>query len=184
MNDLRSLVEKTPGSINYWHQNLHSVKIVITIWSWISRLAILNGLHCNSWDSSIVDISGALSILKIQYEYTQTKYGARDVNSIEVQEVYKILTEYKYFQSMVQAWSLVKTLLWTQNWGYIDVGDFMLVTICGCWSRYWWHLLNVGARRLCWKIEDIGDENGQIRRQHLKVVANTFRPQHPSPTSM
>ena len=31
---------------------------------------------------------------------------------------------------------------------------------------------------------DIGVENGQNRHQDLKVVANTFRLQHPSPTSM
>ena len=34
------------------------------------------------------------------------------------------------------------------------------------------------------EIEDVGDKNGQNRHQHLKVVANTFRLQHPSPTSV
>ena len=31
---------------------------------------------------------------------------------------------------------------------------------------------------------DVGDKNGQNRRQHLKFVANTFRLQHLSPTSI
>ena len=43
------------------------------------------GLH-NLWDSNIVDISGALFILRIQDEYTltQCEEGARDVNYIQV----------------------------------------------------------------------------------------------------
>ena len=57
-------------------------------------------------------------------------------------------------------------------YGYIDLGDhsWMLVTE----FRYWWHLLDVSAWRLCLKIEDVGDKNGQNRHQHLKVVTNTF----------
>ena len=34
------------------------------------------------------------------------------------------------------------------------------------------------------KIDDVGDENGKNPKKHLKVVANTFRLQHLSPTSM
>ena len=44
--------------------------------------------------------------------------------------------------------------------------------------------LNVGARRLCEKIEDVGEENGQNRHQHLKIVTNMFPLRYPSPTSM
>ena len=33
-------------------------------------------------------------------------------------------------------------------------------------------------------IKDDGDENGQNRHQHLKIVANKFRLHHLSPTSM
>ena len=33
-------------------------------------------------------------------------------------------------------------------------------------------------------IKNDGDENGQIRHQHLKVFANTFHHQDPSPTSV
>ena len=57
-----------------------------------------------------------------------------------------------------------------RNRGHIDFGD-------KCFS-------DVGARSSCKKIEDVGDENDQNRHQHLNVVANTFRLQNPSPTSM
>ena len=33
-------------------------------------------------------------------------------------------------------------------------------------------------------IEDAGDQNEQHRHQYPKIVTNTFRPQHLSPTSM
>ena len=33
-------------------------------------------------------------------------------------------------------------------------------------------------------IEGVGDKNCQNSHQHLKIVANTFDLQHPSPTSM
>ena len=41
---------------------------------------------CNLWDSNIVDISGALSILRIQHVYTQTLYegSARDIWFLEI----------------------------------------------------------------------------------------------------
>ena len=43
----------------------------------------------NLWHSNIVDISGALFMLRIQYEYTQIKFdeGARDVNNIWFPEI-------------------------------------------------------------------------------------------------
>ena len=44
--------------------------------------------------------------------------------------------------------------------------------------------MNVDAQCLCQKSEDVGDENGQNRHQHLEVVANTSSLQHPSPTSL
>ena len=64
----------------------------------------------------------------------------------------------------------------------------MLVT-SGCWLlyvgdnfrvlvtelRYWWHLLDVDARRWCEKIEDVGDLTGWNRHQHL-IVVNKFDP--------
>ena len=64
--------------------------------------------------------------------------------------------------------------------GNSDVGDRIpiLVTSLRCWCPSW------AAQRLCKKIVDFGDLNGQNRRQHLIVVTNTFRLQHPSPTSM
>ena len=34
------------------------------------------------------------------------------------------------------------------------------------------------------KVVDVGDQNGQNRHQHLIVVTNTIRLEHPSPTSM
>ena len=37
---------------------------------------------------------------------------------------------------------------------------------------------------MSFKKEDFGDENGQNRHQHLKVVVNIFHLKHPSPTSM
>ena len=63
-----------------------------------------------------------------------------------------------------------------------DVGDDFGMTVTE--FRCWWHLLDVGARRLCKQIVDVVDQNSQNRHQHLKVVINTFRFQHPSPTSM
>ena len=78
--------------------------------------------------------------------------------------------------------SLVLTILYFT----IDVGDFMLMTIFGFWRNF-----DIETFFGCWcptlvleKIGNVGDENGQNRHQHLKVIANTFRPQHPSPTSM
>jgi len=55
----------------------------------------------------------------------------------------------------------------------VDVGDFILVTSFGCWGR----TLLLNDRRCWW-------QKRPNRHQHLKVVANTFRLQHPSPTSM
>ena len=65
-------------------------------------------------------------------------------------------------------------------WIYVAGNFWVLMT--EIWYR--WHLLNVGAIRLCWVVKDVTEEKGQNRHQHLKVVANTFRLQHPSPTSM
>ena len=50
--------------------------------------------------------------------------------------------------------------------------------------RYWWHLLNVGVRRFCNKIMNVGDQNGQKRHQHLIFDTITFCLQHPSPKSV
>ena len=33
--------------------------------------------------------------------------------------------------------------------------------------RYWLHLFNVGAQRLCKKMMDVGDQNGQNCHQHI-----------------
>ena len=43
----------------------------------------------NLWHSNIVDISGALFILRTQFQYTQNQFeeGARDVNNILVPEI-------------------------------------------------------------------------------------------------
>ena len=57
-----------------------------------------------------------------------------------------------------------KTLWLHRCWCQLDTVKWMLVT---------W----------CWQSVDVDDENGQNRHQHLKVVANTFRLQHPSPIS-
>ena len=56
-----------------------------------------------------------------------------------------------------------------------DVGDrfSMLLIDLVCWYS-----------TLIKKILDVGDQNGQNRHQHLIVVTNTFRLQHPSPTSI
>ena len=71
------------------------------------------------------------------------------------------------------------TKFWSKLFGYIDVGDkWMLLTLS------WWQFLDVGARRQCLKIEDVGNEIGQNGHQHLKVVTNTIRLQHPSSKSM
>ena len=50
--------------------------------------------------------------------------------------------------------------------------------------RSWWHLLNVSTRCSCKNIVEVGDQNGQICHQNLQVVPETFRLQHPSPTSL
>ena len=49
----------------------------------------------NLWDSNIADISGALFILRHQYEYSRTRceVGARDVNNIWVAEVISFQTQ-------------------------------------------------------------------------------------------
>ena len=48
------------------------------------------------------------------------------------------------------------------HWGDSAVGDLKLAKFLRCW----WHLLNVGARRLCKTIVDLGDQNGRNRHQH------------------
>ena len=63
----------------------------------------------------------------------------------------------------------------------LDFGDNFRVL--GTEFSYWWHLLNASARSLCSKKEDVGDENGKNRHQHLEVFAKKFRLQHPSSTS-
>ena len=55
----------------------------------------------------------------------------------------------------------------------VDVDDFMLVTIILCWCP---------MRML--KVQDVDDKDGQNCHQRLKVVANKFRLQHPSPISI
>ena len=49
----------------------------------LSYIVFKNMLY-NLWDSTIVDLSGALFIWRIHYEYTRTQCeeGARDVNNI------------------------------------------------------------------------------------------------------
>ena len=64
--------------------------------------------------------------------------------------------------------------------GDSDLVDLKLLTICGCCR----HLLYVGARSLCKKIVDLGDQNGRNRHPLLIVVTHTFRLLQPSPTSM
>ena len=75
----------------------------------------------------------------------------------------------------------------TRNWRLhrckwqVDVGDFMLVIIFGCW----WH--NFDMADIFWMLvpdANVGDKNHQNCHQHIKVVANTFGLQHPSSTSM
>ena len=68
---------------------------------------------------------------------------------------------------------------WKWCWWHFDVGNLKLITISGCW----WLNFNVGDI-LCKNIVDVGDQKDQTRHQHLKVVTNTSRLQHPSPTSM
>ena len=70
-------------------------------------------------------------------------------------------------------------LVTSECWWLYD-NFWMLVTE----FRYWSHLLNVRARCLCKKIENVDDENGRNRHLHLKIVIDTFSLQHPSPTSM
>ena len=85
------------------------------------------------------------------------------------------LNKYDYFG---QCWWLHK---WFRCWGQVDVGDFLLMKIFEVTEfRYWWHLLDVGARRLCLKMEDVGDGNGQNRHQYLKGCLQHISP----PTSI
>ena len=53
----------------------------------------------------------------------------------------------------------------------VDVGNNFRVLVTE--FRYWWHLLDVGTQRWCLKIKYFGNENGQNRHQHLRIVANT-----------
>ena len=80
------------------------------------------------------------------------------------------------------------SLLTSLRYGYSHVGDIVVwwltvgenFRMLTAELRSWWHLLDVGARRLCWKIEDVADQNGHNLHQHLKIVTNTF----PSSTSV
>ena len=67
----------------------------------------------------------------------------------------------------------------SQGNGYIDVGDkWMLLTL------FWWQFLDVSDRiSILVTFLFVDDKYGNNRRQHLKVVINTFRLQHTSPAS-
>ena len=64
------------------------------------KCAAMDACHtaitCNLWGSNIVDITDALFILRIQFEYTQTQCdeGARDVKNIWVPVVTNRITLY------------------------------------------------------------------------------------------
>ena len=80
----------------------------------------------------------------------------------------------KIYQHQAQTWpglGLGLTLVGpAPHFGDSDCGDIVMFLARTCWQ-----FLDIGFRRLC--------QNGQ-NRQHLKVVFNTSRLQHPSPTSM
>ena len=89
---------------------------------------------------------------------------------------------------------LVKTIFNHVYFGHDRFNHILRVTVMLVISWYWW--LKVGDdlwmlatefrcwyRTLMWKM-DVGDQNGLHRHQQLFVVTDTFRLQHPSPTSM
>ena len=61
-------------------------------------------------------------------------------------------------------------------WTFLDVR--ILVASFECWCPTLMQKLSL------YYIVDVGDQNGQNRHHHLKVVANTFRHQDPSQTSV
>ena len=72
-----------------------------------------------------------------------------------------------------------------RQWPWESQADLKLMTVFGCcqnfdFSDIFWILVPDDNK----KIVDVGDQKGQNRHQHLIVVTNTFRLQHPSPTSM
>ena len=71
--------------------------------------------------------------------------------------------------------------------GYSDVGDFMMVTV----FRSWWQNHDIDEFfTWCWRVvqwwfsECDRLSTSKFGHRHQKVVTNTFRLQHPSPTSV
>ena len=74
-----------------------------------------------------------------------------------------------------------------RTFAYMIVGDFILVTIFGCW----WQKFDIGNIFWRWlpvayvkRLRMLVTKPSQNCHQHLKIVTNTFRLQHPSQTSM
>ena len=96
-----------------------------------------------------------------------------------------ILLKFQVFSEQIKTQSV---FLKSNKNGYSDVGDnVMSVTL------WWWQILDIGDRfnmlgtifvMLVILSVSNWSPRSKIGHQHLKVVTNTFRLQHPSPTSM
>ena len=95
-----------------------------------------------------------------------------------------------YFQHNI--WNRFSDV-WTRRRKLFDIMriDFLNIFLFTFWVTVmlltsWWLVTSSKCwpRRQCKKILGVGDQKGQNRHRHLREVSNTFRPQHPSPTSM
>ena len=128
---------------------------------------LLSSRISRRWTSGWLDVthSSLWLFLNIQWRNTSCgkKHAARNVMDVFAIKCHIIYQVYLFTDSRVDSY----------------VGDIaMLVTEFWCW----WHLLNVGARKLMFKYS--GWPKWAKRHQHLIVVTNTFRLKHMSLTSM
>ena len=103
--------------------------------------------------------------------------------------LFKLESTDRSSESFVWGWK-VWLKLESSDWSWkawqfcwrLNLGDDfeMLLTEFRCW----WHLWNVGSRRLCKKTMDVGIRNDLNRHWHLIFVTNTFGVQRPSSISI
>ena len=143
-----------------------------------------------------------LSFFEFLWKWFQIGGFKRFIQSFEISSMHQnfnsqsVLTVNPISKIMIIINSLSKNRIFNMNYslgihfynvfGYRIVDDkWMLVTLS--WWQFWDRIPILVTSFGCWcptlMLEDVRDKNGQNRDQYLKVVANIFCLQYPSPTS-
>ena len=97
----------------------------------------------------------------------------------QFQNISSVLKNHEISPVTDRAMILVTSGYW---WQFLSSDD--RISILATSFECWYPKLMLKDRRFHHIFRHIGDENGQNRHQHLKFVANIFRLQHPSSTSL